>query len=118
RWFDSNPRSYLLSSWSSLECSPPCHGGDHGFESHRGRLSIGEGHQPLKLEGWVRFPYGLLQKAKWWNRQTRDAQNVVPSGVGVQLSPWSLRSGLEPGSQHGLISRKTPVRIRPPQSGR
>lgn len=25
------------SSWSSLECSPPCHGGDHGFKSRRGR---------------------------------------------------------------------------------
>ena len=25
------------SSWSSLECSPPCHGGDRGFKSHRGR---------------------------------------------------------------------------------
>src|SRR5229473_1814803 len=30
---------FLLSSWSSLECSPPCHGGDRGFKSHRGRLS-------------------------------------------------------------------------------
>jgi hypothetical protein len=36
-------------------------------------------------------------------------------GVGVRLSPWSLRSGLESGFQHGLISRSTPVRIRPPQ---
>jgi hypothetical protein len=26
-----------LSSWSSLECSPPCQGGDRGFKSHRGR---------------------------------------------------------------------------------
>ena len=38
-----------------------------------------------------------------------------PKGVGVRLSPWSLRSGLEPGFQHGLISRSTPVQIRPPQ---
>ena len=29
---------------------------------------------------------------KWWNRQTRGAQNAVPSGVGVRLSPWSLTS--------------------------
>src|SRR2546427_8547484 len=35
--------------------------------------------------------------------------------MGVRLSPWSLRSGLESGFQHGLISRSTPVRIRPPQ---
>ena len=26
-----------VSSWSSPECSPPCHGGDRGFKSHRGR---------------------------------------------------------------------------------
>jgi hypothetical protein len=29
---------------------------------------------------------------KWWNRQTRDVQSVVPLGVGVQVSPWSLES--------------------------
>ncbi len=28
-----------LSSWSSLECSPPCQGGGRGFKSHRGRLA-------------------------------------------------------------------------------
>src|SRR6476660_8426596 len=28
---------YILSSWSSLECSPACHAGDRGFKSHRGR---------------------------------------------------------------------------------
>ena len=27
----------ILSSWSSLECSPACHAGDRGFKSHRGR---------------------------------------------------------------------------------
>src|SRR5438270_2245807 len=26
------------SSWSSLECSPPCQGGGRGFKSHRGRF--------------------------------------------------------------------------------
>ena len=55
----------------------------------------------------------LGQVVEW---QTRDAQNVVPFwGVGVRLSPWSLRSGLEVGRQHGLISRFTRVRIPPPQ---
>ena len=29
---------YILSSWSSLECSPACHAGDRGFKSHRGRF--------------------------------------------------------------------------------
>ena len=46
---------------------------------------------------------------------TRRSERRAVNGVGVRLSPWSLRSGLEPGCQHGLISRMTPVRIRPPQ---
>ena len=33
----------------------------------------------------------------------------------VRVLPGVLRSGLEPGSQHGLISRTTSVQIRPPQ---
>lgn len=50
-----------------------------------------------------------------------------PSGDGTSLTwrlspqvrvlPGVLRSGLEPGRQHGLISRPTPVQIRPPQLG-
>ena len=28
----------IASSWSSLECSPACHAGGHGFKSHRGRF--------------------------------------------------------------------------------
>jgi hypothetical protein len=36
--------------------------------------------------------------AEWWNWQTRDAQNVVPQGMGVRLSPWSL-DRLAPGSE-------------------
>ena len=54
------------------------------------RSSIGTGHQPLTLERRVRFPHGLLNMTKWRNWQTRDAQNVVPQGMGVRLSPWSL----------------------------
>ena len=84
----------------------------HGKHTWPVRLSV-RGHRPLKPGGWVRFPYGLSGQVVEW--QTRDAQNLVPKGVGVRLSPWSLRSGLESGFQHGLISRTTPVRIRPPQ---
>ena len=61
------------------------------------RWSIGAGRQPLTLAGWVRLPYGLMSyfvgsvfSTRWWNWQTRGAQNAVPSGVGVRLSPWSL----------------------------
>ena len=28
----------------------------------------------------VQFPHGSLTIAKWWNWDTRDAQNVVPKG--------------------------------------
>jgi hypothetical protein len=61
-------------------------------------------------EGWVRFPYGLLRVAgnkgvwnvpqrfdafvrqtpklaKWWNKQTRGAQNAVPSKAWECNSP-------------------------------
>ncbi len=43
-----------LSSWSSLECSPPCHGGERGFDSRRGRLP-----------------------ARYANRQSGQAQTLV-----------------------------------------
>ena len=49
------------------------------------------GRQPLELEGWVRFPYGLLGLAKWWNSRHTALRTPGPvRGVGVQLSPWSL----------------------------
>jgi hypothetical protein len=45
---------WISSSWSSLECSPPCHGGGHGFKSHRGRST-----------------------ARYANRQSGQAQTLV-----------------------------------------
>ena len=30
------------------------------------------------------------QEAKWWNRYTRDTQNVVPKGMRVRISLWPL----------------------------
>src|SRR5262249_39509966 len=43
-------------SRSSLECSPPCQGGDHGFESHRGRSGINrhgtQTGKAAKLKPW------------------------------------------------------------------
>jgi hypothetical protein len=53
--------------------------------------------------------------AKWWNGRHATLRTSRLDGMGVRLSPWSLRSGLEPGFQHGLIRRPTPVQIRPPQ---
>jgi hypothetical protein len=55
----------ILSSWSSLECSPACHAGDRGFKSHRGRSiaryanwQSGEAQTFATL--WVRLPLVLL----------------------------------------------------------
>ena len=36
------------------------------------------------------IPARVTDITKWWNWQTHDAQNVVPRGVGVQVSPWLL----------------------------
>ena len=51
------------SSRSSPECSPPCHGGDRGFKSRRGRSTTRHGTQTgkaAKLKSsrllWVRLP--------------------------------------------------------------
>ena len=143
-----------MSSQSSQECSPPCHGGDRRFKSDRGRFcsavrKLAKRRSSNLRELWVRLPPVLLQDASvgHWQasvavthppagfagstparrtentarsfrgripgphpgeagsiparvtdshsqvveRQTRDAQNVVPfRGMGVRLSPWSL----------------------------
>ena len=36
------------------------------------------GCETLILAMRVQFPHGSLNTAKWWNWDTRDAQNVVP----------------------------------------
>ena len=60
--------STTTSSWSSQECSPPCHAGDRGFKSHRGRSRHGTVRQPgraAKLKPWclwVRLPPVLLEQ--------------------------------------------------------
>ena len=59
RWFESTRDYFLtLSSRSSLECSPPCHGGDRGFKSRWGRL----------------IDRGM---ARYANRESDGAQNSV-----------------------------------------
>ena len=46
------------------------------------------GCEPLNLAMRVRFPHGSLTTAKWWNWETRDAQNVVP------FAAWEFESPL------------------------
>ena len=50
--------------------------------------------------------------AKWWNWQTRDVQSVVPLGVGVQVSPWSLFDCRWAGAQPALMRPACPDRYR------
>ena len=63
---------------------------------------------------WVRFPPVRLIGQVVELADTRRSDRRAVTGVGVRLSPWSLRSGLESGFHHGLISPSTPVQIRPP----
>jgi hypothetical protein len=70
----------------------------------------------------------VLATPTWWRSLVRIQPGLLllpwPSGDGgsftrsrsqVRVLPGVLRSGLEPGGQHGLISRSTWVRIPPPQ---
>ncbi len=61
-------------------------------------VRLSEGHQPLKLEGRVRFPHGSLT-AKWCNWKTRDAQNVGPRGRGSSNFPLATFDDLTQVSQ-------------------
>ncbi len=66
------PLQHITSSQSSPECSPPCHGGDRGFKSHRGRLKTWHGTptgRAAKLKPWclwVRLPPVLLKTCVGW----------------------------------------------------
>jgi hypothetical protein len=79
---------YILSSWSSLECSPACHAGDRGFKSHRGRsiaryanlakrrssnLRDFVGSTPTRATDWVVFLVAacktvVTKQARWTTR--------------------------------------------------
>ena len=51
----------------------------------------------------VQFPHGSLTTAKWWNWDTRDAQNVVP------FAAWEFESPLG----YLKISRVSQCSVRP-----
>ena len=75
----------------------------HGFKSRTGYSEARRQGAGVRSQGfWLQrepdpclpppdscLPIQLGQVVEW---QTRDAQNVVPNGVGVQVSPWSLES--------------------------
>ena len=79
------------SSWSSLECSPPCQGGGRRFKSDRGRLQQhGTVRKPEKRRSsnlrdrlWVRFPPVLLkQHASAGHRRASVVVTHPSSGCG------------------------------------
>src|SRR5712692_11468271 len=51
------------SSWSSPECSPPCHGGDRGFKSHRGRSGVGPEEPNFKNQ--IPSSLGFFEFGSW-----------------------------------------------------
>ena len=71
----------------------------HRFQTWPVRLAAG--CETLNLAAWVRSPYGSLNIAKWRNRDTRDAQNVVPARAcefDSRLGYWILQVGRRPTS--------------------
>lgn len=97
-WASASPTACKAASPQGYAGSTPAR---RTFDS--ARSSIGIGYQTLDLERRVQFPHGLLNTTMWRNWQTRDAQNVVPQGMGVRLSPWSLthcRRGRCPTGSH------------------
>ena len=97
------------SSRSSRECSPPCHGGDRGFKSHRGRL--------------------LIDMARYANRQSGRVQTSVIAGSTPACATqrrcvgWALAglAGCKPVVRLDLggstPSRRTPFRHTDRQYG-
>jgi hypothetical protein len=75
------------SSWSSLECSPPCHGGDRGFKSRRGRLEHGAVRKPAKRPSSnlgdlrVRLPPAPLKRRVGWASASSSGCNPPAFGL-------------------------------------
>ena len=55
------------------------------------RSSIGLGCQPLTLARRVRFPHGLLNGQVVQLEDARRSERRARKGLGVQISPWSLK---------------------------
>ena len=78
------------SSRSSLECSPPCHGGDQGFKSPRGRSEWSRDEGPESRDAlrqtaclqarWVLNSRHWTSTARYANRQSGQAQTLVIVG--------------------------------------
>ena len=68
---------------------------------------------PFEADSTPASPTGFAELPPWPSGDgTSPTKRQSPQ---VRVLPGVLRSGLESGPQHGLISRSTPVQIRPPQ---
>ena len=104
-WVRFPPGALITSPWSSLECSPPCQGGDRGFKSRRGRFVFRNGDVAQLVAGdglrsrlvWVRIPPSpLLQTGR---RSTGSHKpGLWVQLPGLQLIDWVGQS-VEPAGR-------------------
>ena len=115
--------------WSSPECSPPCHGGDRGFKSRRGR-SCSTIRKPAKRRSsnlrdrlWVRLPPVLLAGTirVGWALASLGGRNPLASGcagstparrTGESRGPAATTPGLHPGNEGSSPSGTCQILVR------
>jgi len=112
----------MTSSWSSLECSPPCQGGDHGFKSRRGRLTaryanwqsgepqtfVTAGSTPACATQWVVLFTAacravVAKQVRWMTRGSIPSRPTEASTNG----PFVYRQDSGPSSRQGGFDSRT-----------
>ena len=110
------------SSQSSPECSPPCHGGDRGFKSHRGRLQqLGTVRQPAERPssnlgdcGFDSLPCYLKHHASAGHWRAQVAVTHPPRAVQVRLLPDALDNTARSSSGSGCWPLDPATRVQIP----
>src|SRR5438132_4760953 len=95
----------LLSSWSSLECSPPCHGGGRGFKSRRGRLLARYANRQSRQAQTLVIVCGFdshpcyFDACVGWALASLSGRNLPAKAVQVRLLPDALEEVMPPGQR-------------------
>ena len=89
-----------------------CAGSTPARRTDMARSSIGSGPRLLTPARGVRFPYGLLTLAKWWNGKTRSSQKAVPIRAWEFDSPLGHFRCRRAGVRQILIRSARPARYR------